>query len=92
MWGRCSVLFIWFESIQEGGETTMRALTSKQKKLLNGWYKEQRAKGKEFGMWWDVRDDEDFTGDFYELVDSINPCEIFNQNVNHYIHDLSDKE
>lgn len=63
----------------------MRNLTSKQKKLLDTWYKEQKAKGKEFGIWWVVEEDDNFSGELYEQIDSLNPCEIFYQNVNDYI-------
>jgi len=63
----------------------MRSLTKEQKKLLDRWYGEQKAKGKTFGLWWDVSKDEDFSGDLYEEIDNLNPCEIFYQNVNHYI-------
>lgn len=63
----------------------MRDLTAKQKKMLNTWYNEQKANGKEFDYSWSVDTDEDFSGELYEAIDSINPCEIFYQNVNNYI-------
>ncbi len=63
----------------------MRQLTAKQKKMLDGWYNEQKAKGKEFGFWWDVKNDDDFDGELYEKIDAVNPCEIFYQNLNSYI-------
>lgn len=65
----------------------MRQLTAKQKRMLDAWYNEQKAKGKNFGLWWDVKDDDDFDGDLYQQIDSVNPCEIFHQNVNSYIQD-----
>lgn len=64
----------------------------KQKKLLDNWYKEQKAQGREFGLAWQVDNDENFSGELYEKIDSINPCEIFHQNVNRYIQDKSNKE
>ena len=67
----------------------MRQLTKKQKKMLDIWYNQQKAKGKTFGLWWDVKDDDDFSGELYQEIDNINPCEIFYQNVNSYIHDKS---
>lgn len=70
----------------------MRQLTKKQKKMLDIWYNEYKAKGKTFGLWWDVKDDDDFSGELYQQIDDINPCEIFYQNVNHYIHDKSMSE
>ena len=70
----------------------MRILTAKQRKMLDAWYNEQKAKGKSFGLWWDVKDDDDFDGDLYEKIDSLNPCEIFYQNVNNYIHDKAMNE
>jgi len=63
----------------------MRQLTAKQRKMLDKWYSEQKANGKTFGLWWDVQKDEDFSGELYEQIDNINPCEIFYQNVNNYI-------
>ena len=63
----------------------MRDLTKGQKRLLDKWYKEQKTKGKIFGLWWNVLKDEDFSGKLYDKIDSLNPCEIFYQNVNHYI-------
>jgi len=65
----------------------MRNLTKRQKKMLNEWYNTEKAKGKTFGLWWKVDEDEDFSVDLYEDIDSINPCEIFYQNVNQYIQD-----
>lgn len=63
----------------------MRTLTVSQKKLLDKWYNEQVARGKTFGYFWDVGRDDDFGGGLYEEIDSLNPCEIFYQNVNNYI-------
>ena len=63
----------------------MRSLTKGQKKLLDKWYEEQKAKGKSFGLWWKVDNDDDFSSELYEKIDSLNPCEIFYQNVNNYI-------
>lgn len=63
----------------------MRQLTKRQKKMLDKWYNKQRTRGKTFGLWWDVKDDDDFDGDLYQEIDNLNPCEIFYQNVNHYI-------
>lgn len=60
-----------------------------QKKLLDSWYEEQKTKGKVFGMFWNVRDDDDFSYELYERIDDINPCEIFQQNVNNYIQEKS---
>ena len=65
----------------------MRDLTKKQKKLLDKWYNKQKAKGKTFGLWWDVHYDDDFSVELYEEIDNLNPCEIFYQNVNSYIQD-----
>lgn len=70
----------------------MRELTVKQKKLLDNWYNEQKAKGKVFGFSWDVGEDDDFSSELYEEIDNINPCEIFYQNVNHYIQDKVTEE
>lgn len=63
----------------------MRSLTKGQKKLLDKWYYEQKRKGKSFGLWWDVKDDDDFSSELYVEIDNLNPCEIFYQNVNNYI-------
>ena len=63
----------------------MRSLTRKQKKLLDDWYTKQKAEGRSFGFQWDVQYDENFSGELYETIDAINPCEVFYQNVNHYI-------
>lgn len=63
----------------------MRSLTKEQKKLLDNWYNEQKAKGKSFGLWWKVDNDNNFPMELYEKIDSLNPCEIFYQNVNNYI-------
>jgi len=70
----------------------MRDLTREQKKLLDNWYEEQKEKGKEFGLWWKVDKDDDFSYELYEKIDDINPCEIFYQNVNNYIQDKEMKE
>ena len=70
----------------------MRNLTAKQKKMLDVWYNEQKAKGKEFGYFWEVDNDEDFDSDLYERINAINPCEIFYQNVNEYIQDKAMRE
>lgn len=67
----------------------MRSLTVRQKKLLDNWYNEQKAKGKTFGLAWQVDDDDDFSGELYQKIDSLNPCEIFFQNVCRYIQDKS---
>lgn len=68
----------------------MRSLTISQKKLLDKWYAEQTRTGKTFGYFWDVQFDEDFSGELYEQIDNINPCEIFYQNVNNYIQDKAE--
>ena len=65
----------------------MRSLTRKQKKLLDEWYTKQKENGRSFNYCWDVQHDENFSGELYETIDAINPCEIFYQNVNHYIQD-----
>jgi len=70
----------------------MRQLTAKQKEMIDNWYKKQKQKSKSFGLWWDVKDDDDFDGELYQKIDDINPCEIFYQNINNYIHDLSMNE
>lgn len=57
--------------------------------MLNVWYDKQKAKGKTFGLWWDVKDDDDFGGELYQQIDNLNPCEIFYQNVNNYIQEKS---
>ena len=63
----------------------MRSLTIKQKKMLDSWYNDQVKAGRSFGLWWNVENDENFSGELYEEIDSLNPCEIFYQNVNNYI-------
>jgi len=63
----------------------MRDLTREQKKLLDIWYSEQKEKGKRIGLFWEVEKDEDFSGELFEEVDNINPCEIITQNINQYI-------
>lgn len=55
--------------------------------MLDKWYDEQIKKGRVFGLWWKVDEDYDLSVELYEEIDSINPCEIFYQNVNNYIHD-----
>lgn len=65
----------------------MRDLTKKQKKLLDSWYIEQIRKNKTFTIWWDLHDDDDFSFDLLEKVDSLNPCELIYQNINNYITD-----
>ena len=63
----------------------MRSLTRGQRKMLDVWFKEQKTSGRTLGYFWDVQDDEMFSGELYEKIDSLNPCEIFYQNVNNYI-------
>ena len=63
----------------------MRTLTKNQKKLLDRGIIEQKARGKKFGIWWSVDEDENFSGELYKKIDSLNPCEIFYQNVNNYV-------
>lgn len=63
----------------------MRTLTAKQKRLLDIWIADQKRKGKQFTYNWDVSNDPDFSGEIYKLIDSLNPCEIFYQNVNNYV-------
>ena len=53
--------------------------------MLDVWFKEQKTSGRTLGYFWDVQDDEMFSGELYEKIDSLNPCEIFYQNVNNYI-------
>ena len=60
--------------------------------MLDNWYSREIAKGREFGMRWDVARDNNFTSELYEEIDSLNPCEIFYQNVNHYIQDKAENE
>ena len=60
----------------------MRNLTRQQKKILDQWYNGEKTKGKSFGLWWDVRTDNDFSYELYEKLNDLNPCEIFYQNVN----------
>lgn len=64
----------------------MRTLTSKQKKILNKWYKEQKDNGRVLGFWWDVTEDVNFSGDLFQQIDDINPCELIYQNINNYIY------
>jgi hypothetical protein len=64
----------------------MRSLTSKQKKLLDKWYKEQKENGRVLGFWWDVTEDIHFSGDLFQQIDDINPCELIYQNINNYIY------
>jgi hypothetical protein len=70
----------------------MRALTSKQKKLLDKWYNDQKAKGRTLGLWWSVDGDENFTGDLYQQIDDINPCELIYTNITNYIRDKAMEE
>lgn len=63
----------------------MRNLTAKQKKLLDIWFDEQIKRGKEFGYFWDLEKDDDFSYELFNLIDTFNPCEIINQNINNYI-------
>ena len=63
----------------------MRNLTAKQKKLLDIWFEEQTKKGKQFGYFWELEHDDDFSYELLNLIDAINPCEIVNQNINNYI-------
>jgi len=69
----------------------MRTLNSKQKRLLDIWINDQKSKGKEFGYFWDVSKDDNFSGEMYDLIDSLNPCEIFYQNVNNYVQEHATK-
>ncbi len=64
----------------------MRQLTSKQKKILDQWYKEQKQAGRELGFWWSVDEDINFNGDLFQQIDEINPCELIYQNINNYIY------
>jgi len=70
----------------------MRSLTKKQQKMLNQWYNQQKTNGKTFGLWWDVKNDDDFSGELYQTINDLNPCEIFYQNVNNFIHAQAEKE
>lgn len=65
----------------------MRNLTAKQKKLLDKWYLQQIARGKQFTIWWKVDEDDDFSYELYEEIEGINPCEMLYQNINNYITD-----
>jgi len=65
----------------------MRSLTSKQKKLLDEWYRAEKAKGEIIGVFFNVSDDSRFSGQLFEQIDALNPCEIITQNINHYIGD-----
>lgn len=60
--------------------------------MLDKWYNEQKAKNRILGIWWDVKDDDEFDGELYQKIDNLNPCEIFYQNVNFYIHEKLDKK
>jgi len=63
----------------------MRDLTKKQKRLLDIWYNEQKEKGKVISLFWKVNEDDDFSGELFEEIDNINPCEMIYQNINNYI-------
>ena len=63
----------------------MRDLTREQKKLLDIWYNEQESQGRKLSPCWDIEKDWSFTGELFEEIDNINPCEIITQNINQYI-------
>jgi hypothetical protein len=60
----------------------MRNLTSKQKKMLKEWF----VKNYDGGCMFDMADKID--AELYNKIDDINPCEVFHQNVNHYLEEL----
>lgn len=67
----------------------MRGLTAKQKKLIREEFKRiGEEKNKE---WHDGRyfvSEEDFTWDFIEKVEALNPTEVFSQNFSHFVWEL----
>jgi len=63
----------------------MRNLTSKQKSLLIDWFKKNYNGGYKF----DLADKID--SETYNIIEAINPCEIFYQNCNQFLADLADK-
>lgn len=70
----------------------MRGLTAKQKKLIREEFKRiktEKAKTDYFSYGNPNVTKDDFSYDFYEKVDEINPCEIFYQNFNHYVEELN---
>jgi hypothetical protein len=70
--------------IQGGKE--MRQLTKKQKRLLLEEWNRLKQTGIEYPCI------EDIPHDTYEMIDSINPCEIYYQNVNSLFWDLRFQE
>lgn len=63
----------------------MRDLTSKQKKLLDKWYEEQKNADRVLGLFWDVGKDMNFSTDLWNEIYELNPCEITYDNINNYI-------
>lgn len=61
----------------------MRKLTAQQKKLLREWHKKNYDGGYIFNM------ADKIDSETYEKIDSLNPCEIFYQNANNYLEELS---
>ncbi len=62
----------------------MRKITATQKKLLKQWHKENYREC-EYAYNQIARMD----SETYNKIDSINPCEIFEQNANRYLEELS---
>jgi len=60
----------------------MRELTKKQKTMLKDWFDKNYDGGGMFNM------AKKIDIEIYNKIDSINPCEIFYQNVNHYMEEL----
>ena len=60
----------------------MRNLTKKQKEMLKDWFN----KNYDGGCMFEMADKIDF--ETYSKIDNINPCEIFYQNVNHFLEGL----
>lgn len=61
----------------------MRDLTTQQKKLLRKWHKKNYNGGYIFNM------ADEIDSEIYEEIENLHPCEIFYQNVNHYLEELS---
>lgn len=70
----------------------MRALTSKQKKLLTKWFKESK-RGLPFEtLRYTLSNVEDLTDAQWDILEEINDTEVLYQNINCFINDLHTKE
>ena len=65
----------------------MRALTVRQKKLLDKWYEENKEEEQRRIDFFDWSKCDYFSLEFFEQLEVINDTEILSQNVNRYISD-----